>query len=167
MEWSIHNNIPETVILTDSFSSVQSLQSGKSHTRPDKINHIVARLDAAKIQGILIHIDWIPAHVGIPGNEIADATARSAMTTGSSDHTIPFKSEIYPLIYEAIMKKWQQQWNNTLTGHIHQSIQHNIQRRTRQYSSKRKIDVIFTKLRLGHNGLKHHRKYDIGDHLCM
>ena len=123
IEWSIHNNIPETVILTDSLSSVQSLQAGKYHTRPDKINHILARLDAAKTQGILIHIDWIPAHVGIPGNEIADTTARSAMTTGSPDHTIPSKSETYPLINEAIMKKWQQQWNNTLTGHIYQSIQ--------------------------------------------
>ena len=83
------------------------------------------------------------------------------MTTGSPDHTIPSKSEIYPLINEAIMKKWQQQWNNTLTGHIYQSIQPNIQRRARQYSSNRKIDVIFTKLRLGHNGFKHHRKYVI------
>ena len=87
IEWSIHNNIPETVILTDSLSSVHSLQSGKSHTRPDKINHILARLDVVKTQGILIHIDWIPSHVGIPGNELADATARSAMTTGSPDHS--------------------------------------------------------------------------------
>ena len=64
------------------------------------------------------------------------------------------------------MKKWQQQWNNKPTGHIYQSIQPNIQRRARQCSSNRKIDVIFTKLRLGHKGLKHHRKYDICDSLC-
>ena len=47
-----------------------------------------------------------------------------------------------------------------------QSIQPNIQRHGRQYCSNRKIDVIFTKLRLGHNGLKHYRKYDIGDGFC-
>ena len=83
IEWSIHNNIPETAILTDSLSSVQSLQSGKSHTRPDKINHILSQLDAAKTLGISIHIDWIPAHVDIPDNELADATACSAMTNGT------------------------------------------------------------------------------------
>ena len=136
--------MPETAILTDSLSSVQSLQSGKSHTRPDKINHILAQTDAAKTLGISIHIDWIPAHVGIP---------RSAMTNGTPDHTAPSKSEIYPQINEAIMKKWQQQWKNTPTGCKYQSIQPNIQRRARQYSSNRKIDVIFTRLRLGHNGL--------------
>ena len=165
IEWSIQNNIPETVILTDSLSSVQSLQSGKSHTRPDKINHILAQTDAATTLGISIYIDWIPAHVGIPGNELADAIARSAMTNGTPDHTAPSKSEIYPQINEAIMKKWQQQWKNTSTGHTYQSIQPNIQRRARQYSSNRKKDVIFTRLRLGHNGLKFHRKYDIGDGL--
>ena len=147
IEWSIHNNIPETVILTDSLSSVQSLQSGNSHTRPDKINHILAQIDAAKTLGISIHVDWIPAHVGIPGNELADAIAHSAMTNGTPDHTVPSKSDIYPQINEAIMKKWQQQWKNTPTGQIYQSIQPNIQRRAQQYSSNRKIDVIFTRLR--------------------
>ena len=64
------------------------------------------------------------------------------------------------------MKKWQQQWKNTPTGHTYQSIQPNTQRRARQYSSNRKKDVIFTRLRLGHNRLKFHRKYNIGDGLC-
>ena len=35
-----------------------------------------------------------------------------------------------------------------------------------QFSSSRKHDAIFTKLRLGHNGLKRHRKYNIGEGFC-
>ena len=52
VEWSINNNVPEVAILTNSLSSVQSLQSGTSTTRPDNTNHILAQLNTAKNQGI-------------------------------------------------------------------------------------------------------------------
>ena len=83
------------MIFCDSLSSIQSLQAGRSKTRPDKINNILGMLDRAKTKGHVIHTEWIPSHVGIPGNELADITAKDAMQNGTEDKTKPAKSEIY------------------------------------------------------------------------
>ena len=110
--WMRKNKIKDSVIFSDSLSSIQSLQAGRSKTRPDKINNILGMLDRAKTKGHVIHIEWIPSHVGIPGNELAGITAKDAMQNGIEDKTKPAKSKIYTVINKAIMNKWQQYWDH-------------------------------------------------------
>ena len=114
INWIIENNTPDSVIFTDSLSSVQALHAGKSRTRPDKINRILTLLDSAKSKGYVIKIEWIPSHEGIAGNEMADFTAKNAMINGVEDKTRPAKTEIYSVINKAIMTKWQQQFDHPL-----------------------------------------------------
>ena len=71
-------------------------------------------LDRAKTKRHVIHIKWI--YVGIPGNEMADITAKDAMQNGIEDKTKPAKSEIYTVIHKAIMYKWQQYWGHPQNG---------------------------------------------------
>ena len=78
------------MIFRYSLSSIQALQAGRSKTRPDKINNI--------LKGHVIHKEWIPSHVGIPSNELADITAKDAMQNGIEDKTKPAKSEVYTII---------------------------------------------------------------------
>ena len=103
--WTLQNKIPKAVILTDSLSAMQALQSGQSKTRPDKINMILSLKDKAMAQNIATEIEWIPSHVGIPGNEVADVTAKLGMNFGTTDETLPSKAEIYPIINNIIMSK--------------------------------------------------------------
>ena len=158
--WILKNKIQNSVIFSDSLSSIQALQVGRSKTRPDKINDILKLLDGAKSKGSIINIEWIPSHVGIPGNEIADVAAKDAMTNGIQDNTRPTKFEIYPVINAAIMSKWQKEWdhppNGRYTGRAYHSVQPKVKKDTIMYSDNRVHDKAYTRLRLGHSKLGFH-----------
>ncbi|XP_039764540.1 uncharacterized protein LOC120637022 [Pararge aegeria] len=74
--WAIQNKIPQTRILSDSLSGLTEL------TNPNSCNHfavsIFRSVHAAWEMGLVIQFAWVKAHVGIPGNEIADSAAKTA-----------------------------------------------------------------------------------------
>ena len=80
--WILRGSIQNSVILTDSLSAIQALQNGKSRSRPDKVDNLLSLLNLASTVKFSISIEWIPAHVGIEGNESADMAAKEAMNTG-------------------------------------------------------------------------------------
>ncbi len=100
----------KTVILTDSMSAIQAINSGKSKTRPDKIHKIKQLISKTMKQNKEINIEWVPSHVGIPGNERADAAAGTAHLNGENEATLPTPREIYAIINNKIKNKWQNQW---------------------------------------------------------
>ena len=162
INWITENNIPESVIFTDSLSSVQALRAGKSRTRPDKINRILTLLDSAKSKGNVIQIEWIPSHVDIEGNEMADFTAKNTMINGAEDKTRPAKTEIYSVINKAIMSKWQQQFDHPppdkkgvihYKGRHYYHLQRNVKKDVVMYSLDRLHDRVYTRLRFGHSRL--------------
>ena len=80
--WILRGGIQNSVILTDSLSAIQALQNGKSRSRPDKVDNLLSLLNLASTVKFSNSIEWIPAHVGIEGNESADMAAKEAMNTG-------------------------------------------------------------------------------------
>lgn len=166
--WILENKIPESVIFTDSLSSVQALQSGQSKTRPDKINTILHMLDKARSRGQVINIEWIPSHVGIPGNELADITAKLGMTLGILDTTLPSKAEVYPIINNIIKNKWQALYehNPENKGRSYIHLQPTVKNTTNMYSTVRRHDVAYTRLRLDHNGLRAHTRFETDNMSC-
>ncbi|GFX44480.1 RNase H domain-containing protein [Trichonephila clavipes] len=66
----------EIWILTDSRSSIQHLSTwpsiGDSTSR--RILHLFQQLSDRHP----IHLQWVPSHVGLPGNEVADDLAKAA-----------------------------------------------------------------------------------------
>lgn len=76
-EWIVGKNITtKCYILSDSKSGLTELQNPYSHnTFAVKIQNV---LHHARQLGIILGFLWVRAHIGIPGNEIADTAAKDA-----------------------------------------------------------------------------------------
>ena len=79
LEWIKYNKPDHVVILTDSLSSIQSIDSGKSRTRPDLLAQVLINISDIIQLGIVLHIDWCPSHCNITGNELADIEAKKQL----------------------------------------------------------------------------------------
>ena len=105
------------VILTDSYSSLQSIKSNSS-SRPDLLQTIQVLADFLRKKGNKLIIEYIPAHIGIPGNEICDKLAKKALKQENVECTIGLSSnEFISIIKNKFKKKQQENWENTSFWH--------------------------------------------------
>jgi ribonuclease HI len=136
------------IIYTDSLSSLKSLSSADRHSHPLTFK-ILTLLDKLSLKGFSVLFCWVPSHVGIRGNELADKAAKSALT-----------NLLFPLplwdakkrIKQLIHSKWQQSWDMATSNKLH-TIKQNIEYWPPLHS--RKEDVILTRLRIGHTRFTH------------
>ena len=61
---------------------------------------------------------WIPSHVGILGNEKADAAAKTALSLSVTPMKLP-ATDMYPPITKLIFDKWQEEWNCCAGNKLH------------------------------------------------
>ncbi|XP_077544684.1 uncharacterized protein LOC144157810 [Haemaphysalis longicornis] len=75
----------KALVLTDSRPALLRLQSadqpGSSSGHVER--SLVAKLNAVASRGCTVQLHWLPAHMGIPGNEAADALAKGAHQPGT------------------------------------------------------------------------------------
>ena len=78
-----HRPCADTLVCSDSQSLLTSLVSGSADT-----SHIRAILDSLSGH---VNIQWIPSHIDIPGNELADTAAKEATQLPARDDLrVPF-----------------------------------------------------------------------------
>ena len=96
-------------IFCDSKSVLQAL--GSFNSSNPLILNIVQWIHIIESRGIQIRFCWVPAHVGVQGNEEADKIAKQA-----SEELLPRRCpllyrDFYPLIRIAINRLWQERWD--------------------------------------------------------
>ncbi|XP_068234291.1 uncharacterized protein [Palaemon carinicauda] len=77
LKCSIENEEGPVVIHTGSRPSMQALQQAKNNENKALLTNIKALLHQHNERGRPVNLNWIPSHIGIPGNEKADELAKS------------------------------------------------------------------------------------------
>ena len=140
------------VIYSDSRSALEALK-GYTHKNP-LVLQIKMKLNIYYSQGLNIEFCWIPAHVGINGNEKADAAAKSAIDSPTYITKLPANDYI-TTVKSVINKKWQNQWNEEPNTNKLKEIKSSVSLWESSIQNSRKVEVILTRTRLGHTRLTH------------
>jgi len=72
-------------IFSDSYSSLQAIASGKSNCRPNLLLQVIGLVSNYSKN---VDFVWLPSHIGIKGNELADKLANAATAKPSIDVNI-------------------------------------------------------------------------------
>ena len=70
---------------------------------------------------------WVPAHVGIEGNELADGAAKRALRREEVDVKVRLGStECRSIMKKNIMAMWQEEWDRRKKGRHYYSFQNTV-----------------------------------------
>jgi len=108
----------KATIYTDSQTILDMIQNSKIHT--NIIEDIRRQWYAMKKAGWQIALQWVKAHAGTRGNELADTLAKKAATNGTitEGYTRIPKSAVLRQLEEESVRKWQRSWTQTTKGSI-------------------------------------------------
>ena len=133
-----HQNIS---LLTDSLSALQSLMTGPTDILTRQLQETLSTLS----QENNVVLQWIPAHVGIAGNEKADSLAKAGSKLPQL-HTPTSYSEAKTLL----KRRFRADWRTKTDGYIPEE--------DAIHQLDRKSQTTIFRLRTGHCGLNKHLK---------
>lgn len=113
-----HPEVREICVISDSLSVIQAVNNTKNSFKQHyTIGMIWDLIELLSDSGIVISLMWVPSHVGINGNEIADKLAQEALFDPDESHDVARHfSETSTEKMRKIREKWQTQWNSSDKG---------------------------------------------------
>lgn len=117
LQWIDDKKINNTLITSHSYSSLESIWSGRSSFGMDIIVEISHMMDSIKVTGISTCFIWVHAHVGVEGHYKVVILAKQTLKNKASWSTSPIdKAEAKGLIrtYWQLLV-WQVYWDNNKT----------------------------------------------------
>ncbi|GBN75773.1 hypothetical protein AVEN_259212-1 [Araneus ventricosus] len=94
-----------TSIWSDSESALRAISSFKSSSP------LIQKTQQAFLQNPSMQLNWIKAHVGFLGNEVADNLAKQATKEGTHLHLQAPKRHLKKILMNLSLNKWQQDWD--------------------------------------------------------
>ena len=137
------------VIFCDFKSALQALLSKWDHPSVLFILKFLIELHAKRK---IVVFCWLPSHMGVSGNEKADAAAKAAFEKEISECLLPY-SDSRQYIGQYVRDLWQREWDLAVHNKLH-AIKPTIGGQSATYRS-RKEQVILDRLRIGHTRLTH------------
>ena len=145
------------VIFSDSKSVLESIELQDS-SNPLIIDMLQTVYKLINKQKKVIEFCWVPSHVGIQGNEEADAAAKAALNLPIPvNFPVPY-TDHFPKVKTYINNCWQLYWNSKSTQKLYEMMpligNFNVN------CLKRKEQVVIHRIRIGHTRLTHSHKME-------
>lgn len=149
VQWVDGNPPFRCVILSDSLSAIQAICSdGKTSSLICEIRYNVYMLQS---KGVEISFGWIPSHVGISGNEMADKAAKKALGHIRVDiGCIPEYSSVYNLVKKIILGQWQKMWDQSEKGRFYYNLVPVVSNEIKFMDDNRRKEVGISRVRFNH-----------------
>ena len=138
---------PFHAILTDSLSSLLALRA--FYPGHPFVQDILSRLTSLDQVGKSVRFCWIPSHVGIAGNELADAAARRAASNPCSRRLPLPARDFYPAASLFVHREWQRLWDAQTRNKL-RMIKSSLEPWPSSSRRNRRQEVILSRLRIGH-----------------
>ena len=140
------------LILSDSLSSLLSLRSFNPNN--PIVQDILSRLTSVERAGKFIQFCWIPSHVGIRGNELADAAARRAAAAPCLRRLPLPARDFYPAVRSFTTFSWQTEWRLHGSEKL-RKVKPTLEPWQSCFQGKRHHEVVLCRLRIGHTYATH------------
>ena len=134
------------VILTDSKASLQTLNSYKPTDTYHLCQSIRTLCDNIPAK---ITFQWIPSHVGIPGNERVDHLAKLAAESGPVNQIVESVSSLFCRVRQSTHNVWCERWKDGQTGRLYFEVQQKPNP-VRYKGIPRQDQVALSRLRMQH-----------------
>ena len=151
-------NKKKFVIFSDSKSVLESINSQDSrNTLMIDLLDKLQTFKTNKTNKIDVKFCWIPSHIGIKGNSLADDKAKEGL---SKTHPVNYKfpyTDYLPKVKQFIRNKWQQRWDYKHFNERPIKLHHLFPVLRPFYINglTRKDEVVIHRIRIGHTRFSH------------
>jgi ribonuclease HI len=124
--WTYGSGVEDIEIALDNQAVIRALESTKPQPGAHILTaarHLLHQLQRRQRVGTVLHIRWVPGHLGIEGNEAADEEAKAAARGRSSEpHRMPkfLKQGLLPRSFSSVVesfnKKLKGSWKEIWKG---------------------------------------------------
>ncbi|XP_076039373.1 ribonuclease H1-like [Oratosquilla oratoria] len=105
---ALNTHQSHVVIHTDSLSLIQSIHNDVYQDYVQLMTSLLFQIRSLHEQGRIVVLNWIPGHIGLPGNEEADSEARKAAANHHMDGGIgvlPSRAEILTIATRTLTRR--------------------------------------------------------------
>ena len=143
-------------IFSDSQAAIQRLQKSSLKTGQSHVLAIENWIEKIKTKHqIDIHLSWVPGHMNITGNELADQTAKKeAELQQTNTESVVSLSFIKRKIKESALLEWQEEYAKIKKGKFYSQFDSFPRWKTYKKTVKKKVWSAFMQLKLGHGYFK-------------
>ena len=156
VKWWCDVGEERAVIFTDSLSCIESLKNRRQNNNYYKYQ-ILREIQRANRNEDCLIIEWLPAHRGIVGNELADQAAKDATNLEVTTNTVLHYRSGRNSIRRAMEAVWNRRWHEQREDRHLTQIKERIEYwAVSSMPRDRRAETVMARLRIGHAGVRAH-----------